>query len=165
MPEHPFLDRVHDTPLGQFMADASWVFSVCETLHFFGLCLLMGSLLIVDLRLMDFMKGVPVRLALRFVPFAIVGLVINLSTGILFIVANPIGYFTNWMFILKLTLVGAAGVNALYFTFVEQKHILALPEGAPMPKATKILALASLVMWTLVLIAGRALPATSDGSG
>ena len=65
----------------------------------------------------------------------------------------------------KLTLVGAAGVNALYFTFVEQKHILALPEGAPMPKATKILALASLVMWTLVLIAGRALPATSDGSG
>ena len=165
MPEHPFLDRLHDNPLGQFMTDVSWFFAVCETLHFFGLCLLMGSLLIVDLRLMDFIKGVPVRLALRFVPFAIAGLIINILTGILFIVSNPAGYFTNWMFLLKMTLVVIAGANALYFTFVEEKHVLALPEGAPMPRGTKILAFASLLMWTLVLIAGRALPATSDGSG
>ena len=43
--------------------------------------------------------------------------------------------------------------------------MLALPDGAAMPRGTKILAFASLLLWTLVLIAGRALPATSDGSG
>jgi hypothetical protein len=166
MPQaHPLLNGIHETALGHFMVDQSWFFSVCETLHFFGLSLLMGSLLIVDLRLMDFMKGVPVRLALRFVPFAIAGLVINVVTGICFYASNPQGYWTNWLFVVKMGLVVLATANALYFTFVEEKHLLALPEGAPMPRGTKIFAFASLLLWTLVLIAGRALPATSDGNG
>ena len=162
---HPILDQINASPLGQMMLDYSWLFSLCETLHFIGLCLLMGSLLVVDLRLAEVMKDLPVRVALRFVPFAIAGLLINITTGILFFVSNPAGYWGNWMFLLKMALVILATGNALYVTFVEEKHILALPEGAPMPRMTKITAWASLVLWTLVLIAGRALPVTSDGNG
>jgi hypothetical protein len=166
MSYHPVLDYIHATALGQFMVNVPVAFSVCETLHFIGLCLLIGSLLIVDLRLMDLMKGIPIRLALKFVPIAIFGLVINKATGLCFYTFNPVGYWTNWMFLVKMGLFVAASANALFFTFVEEKRVLALPEGAPMDRVTRITAAMSLTLWILVLIAGRMLPVTqTEGNG
>jgi hypothetical protein len=74
------------------------VFSVCQTIHFFGLCLLLGSLLVIDLRLLGLMKRTPVSAVLKFVPVAIVGFTLNLLSGICFLAYNAPLYATNWMF-------------------------------------------------------------------
>lgn len=162
-----YYDWITSTPLGKFMTDSPMAFSLCETLHFIGLCLLLGAMLIVDLRLLGMMKQTPVRVALQFLPIAIVGFAINLLTGICFYSFNPRSYSENWMFGLKMALIVLAGLNALYFTFFEQNRVLRTPEGEKFDVQTRIAATLSLVLWVAVIIAGRLLPVTQGefGSG
>ena len=162
-----FYDWVVATPLGRFMAESPLAFSICETIHFIGLCILLGAMMIVDLRLLGVMKKTPVSVALQFLPWAIVGFALNLLTGICFYAFNPRSYTENWMFLLKMSLVILAGLNALYFTFFEQPRVLRTPNGESFDTQTKVAAALSLALWVAVIVAGRLLPVTQGefGSG
>ena len=65
--------------------DNPWVWPICEIFHFVGLCLLFGVVLLVNLRMLGFITG---RSAFadvhRLLPWAMLGLVINIVTGMLF---------------------------------------------------------------------------------
>lgn len=156
---------IQGTPLGQFMLASTSAFTVCETLHFIGLCILLGALMVVDLRLLGVMKSTPASIALKFVPVAVFGFMINLLTGLCFISFNPEGYFTNWMFWTKMGLVSLAGLNAIYFTFVEQPRVLRTPQGETFDAGTRITAALSLALWVAVIVAGRLLPVTQGAAG
>ena len=49
---HDLLLRIETSALGQLMRDSVWLFPMAEILHFMGLSLLIGSLLVVDCRLL-----------------------------------------------------------------------------------------------------------------
>lgn len=160
-----FYAWVSNSALAKFMVGSAVAFPLCETFHFIGLCLLLGALLVVDLRLLGLMKEVSPKLVLRYVPIAIVGFVINLLTGVCFFAFNPVGYGGNWMFWVKMGLIALAGVNALYFTLVEERRVVATPEGAPFDLQTRTIAVLSLVLWMAVIVAGRLLPVTQGFQG
>src|SRR5436853_7580070 len=82
--------------------------------------------LIVDLRLLGFLRRIPIRAALAFLPFVVIGFLINLATGIVFFSADPMMYWPNPAFKLKMFLILVAGLNALVFTFMEHRHALML---------------------------------------
>lgn len=153
------------TPLSQYMQQSAHAFSNSETIHFFGLCLLLGSMLVIDLRLLGVLQRTHVSAVLKLVPVAIAGFVLNLITGVLFLVYNPEGYVTNWMFLLKMGLILLAGLNMLYFTFIEQPRVLQTPVGESFDWKTKISAVLSLTLWTAVIVAGRLLPVTQGAAG
>ena len=75
------LFRIESSALGQTMRDSIWLFPAAEILHFMGLSLLIGSLLVVDCRLLGFARGFPVAAVYRFLPLALAGFSINLVTG------------------------------------------------------------------------------------
>src|SRR5580698_4608213 len=113
MTELEILHRIRETWLGETVRESTWLFAAGETLHFIGLSMLVGALLVVDLRLLGFMRAVPIRSALAFLPFAIVGFLINLATGIAFFTNDPFMYWPNPAFRLKMFLILVAGLNAL----------------------------------------------------
>ena len=78
------LFRIETSALGQTMRDSVWLFPMAEILHFMGLSLLIGSLLVVDFRLLGFSRNFPVTAVYRFLPLALAGFSINLVTGIMF---------------------------------------------------------------------------------
>ena len=160
-----FYASLTNSALGQFMATSTFAFPLFETFHFIGLCALMGALLVVDLRLLGFMRDVSPKIVLQFLPIAIGGFVINLVTGAGFFAFNPEGYGTNWMFWLKMGLVGLAGLNALYFTVVEEKRVLAAADGAQFDLQTRVAAGLSLILWVGVIVTGRLLPVTQGLAG
>lgn len=153
------------TRLSHYMQQSAYAFSNSETIHFIGLCLLLGAMLVIDLRLLGFMQRTQVSAVLKLVPVAIFGFALNLVTGVLFLFYNPEGYVTNWMFLLKLALISLAGLNMLYFTFVEQPRVLQVPAGEPLSRHTRITAALSLMLWTAVIVAGRLLPVTQGAAG
>src|SRR5258708_14408671 len=104
MTEGEVLHWIKELPLGAAVRQSRWLFGLGETLHFIGLCLMVGGLLIVDLRLLGYIRRIPMRAALAFLPFVIVGFLINLATGIEFFVTDPFMYWPNPAFKLKLTL-------------------------------------------------------------
>ncbi len=144
---------------GEIVRDISWIFPALETLHFMGLCIMMGALLIFDLRLIGYVKFIPTRAAMAFVPIIIIGFVINLISGIGFFCADPFGYYPNLSFRWKMFLILLAGLNALWYRFGDQhQKVLALPEGAEAETNAKIIAWASLLFWTGVIVLGRMIP-------
>src|SRR5690242_16725013 len=69
-----------------------WIWPLCETLHFIGLCLLFGIIGCLDLRMLGVGKGLPLQPLQRLVPIAVAGFCLNLVTGALFFVGAPFQY-------------------------------------------------------------------------
>ena len=65
-----------------FVTGTKWMWPICETLHFVGLSLLMGVVLLVDLRMLGFMKSVSFPVLHRLLPWGILGFGMNVMTGL-----------------------------------------------------------------------------------
>ena len=161
----PFLHWIRETPLGSAMREIPDLFPACETAHFIGLSLLLGAMIVVDLRILGLFRQTSYASVLKLLPLAILGFVINLLSGIAFIACNPFLYFTNNAFYLKLLVILLGGVNALWFTLAEHRVIAGLPNDASAPLPAKIMAGASLTMWLLVILLGRLLPTFASTGG
>lgn len=159
------LTFLHDSPFGTAARDIKWVFSTCETVHFIGLCILMGALLIFDLRMLGFAKSVAPKSTLSYTSIAAFGLTLNIVSGFILFSSNPANYWGNWAYRLKMGLVVLALINVAWFEVFERRKVSAMPPGAPMPFDTKIVAALSLLLWTAILVLGRFLPVTSAAGG
>jgi hypothetical protein len=161
----PFGKWLEATPLGVYMRGNPDAFPTAEMLHFVGLTLLFGAMLIVDLRMIGVFRQASYGSVLKLLPFAVLGFVINLATGLAFIATNHAIYTTNPAFYWKLGAVLLGGLNALWFTFAEHRQIAGLPKEASVPMPAKLMAGLSLALWLSVLIAGRLLPVFADVGG
>ncbi len=162
--EHLF-DWMETTWINQVVLGYAWTWPTLETLHFVGLCLLIGALLIMDLRLLGFERAIPLAAVHSLMPVAIVGFVINLVTGLGFFIAVPRMYAYNPAFQAKMLLVLLAGLNfVLYYMKVEPALVRNGP-SAPTPALAKAVGAASLLFWFGVLSFGRLLPYIGTSGG
>ena len=125
-------------------------------MHFIGLTLLIGVVLLIDLRMLGVMRNVSFPALHRLLPWAILGFGINTVTGMMFFVASPDQYAHNIAFVWKLALIMLAGANALYFTLFDEAW--ALESGDEAPVSAKAAAVSAIVLWVGVLYFGSMLP-------
>ena len=155
----PVIEFIRSTRMSQIFRDeVGWLGPLCESLHFLGLILLIGAAGFFDLRLLGFMKGVPLRSAKRFVPWAMVGFAVNLLTGLIFFISQPQQYATNLAMWFKVLFLLVAGINAMLFETSFSRSLMALEPGADMPMSAKVIGAVSLLSWFAVLYFGRMLP-------
>jgi hypothetical protein len=154
----PLAAWLSETWLHDLMVNISWMFPLMETLHFLGLTIMFGALLVVDCRVLGLVKFLNMKAAMAFIPVAIVAFAVNLLSGIAFLHADPFRYFPNIGFQWKMGLIVIAGLNALWFWFGEHKELCKLADGQDAPFRAKVIALLSLVIWVGVIILGRMLP-------
>jgi hypothetical protein len=146
------------TALSQFIVNTPWAWPVAETLHFLGLALLVGIIGPLDIRLLGFMKSVPIAALKTLVPWAVAGFIINLVTGVMFLAATPEQYVRNLSWWFKVLFLMIAGVNVLLFETTQRSRMLAMGPGEDTPAAFKVIGGVSLVSWVMVLYWGRMLP-------
>jgi hypothetical protein len=147
--------------LATFINDHGWSWPVLEMFHFIGMALLIGTVGIVDLRILGVGKGVPLAVLERLIPWGVAGFLLNAATGFVFIMGDPFQgpaqYFGgNVAFQVKMVLIVLAGVNlfAFYFTGLSRAVTeMGAEEDAPRP--AKIIAIASLALWFGVIYFGR----------
>lgn len=149
--EKPFARAV-----GQWVTTTPFGWPALETLHFIGLTLLIGVVLLIDLRMLGVMKGVCFSSLHRLLPWAILGFAVNAASGMLFFAAAPEQYAQNIAFVWKLVFMMLAGLNALYFTLFDEAW--ALQPGDEAPFTAKAAAVSALVLWVGVLYFGSMLP-------
>jgi hypothetical protein len=148
------------TGLDNYVATHDWVWPVCEILHFFGMAAIIGTVGLVDARMLGIGKGIPIASLERFVPIGVLGLLLNMITGFIFVAGNPVGgpqeYLTNLAFLLKMTLIAIAGVNLLVFYAFGIARIAnaTAPDGSA-PLSAKMVAAVSLIAWFGVIFFGR----------
>lgn len=139
-----------------FIVNNPWVWPICEIFHFVGLCLLFGVVLVVNLRMLGFIQGVAFADLNRLLPWAVIGLGINLITGMLFFLASPDQYTQNAAFGWKIGLIVAAGASLLYP--VVSDEIRLLKQDAPVSMIARCVAAGSICLWLGVIFLGRFLP-------
>src|SRR5687768_14229723 len=146
------------TAISHAMIEQPWVWPVCETLHFIGLALLVGAAGVCDLRLLGFMRRLPVAAVMQLRVWAAVGVAINLVTGVLFFVGAPDQYIENPAWWAKVAFLLVAIVNVAIFETRHGKRILLMTAEAETPASFKIAGVVSLASWAAVLYFGRMLP-------
>lgn len=144
--------------------DVYWFFPAAEIVHFFGLCLLLGSIIIIDLRMLGFAKAIPLQACLKLIPVAIFGLILNFLSGTVFLCTYPENYWPSTAFQLKMLAIIVGGLNAFWFKWVETPKLAGPADGVDVGFSAKFSALLSLSIWLLVIIVGRFLPYVSFSS-
>jgi hypothetical protein len=153
------------TPLNGLVLNYAWSWPTLESLHFLALCTLMGSLLVMDLRLIGFHNVIPLRAVHSLMPLAIGSFVINLVTGFGFLFGDPHTYTANWAFWFKMLLILLAGANFLVYFLRVEPAIIKLGPNEPTPPMAKVVGALSLTFWFGVLAFGRLLPYLGTGGG
>jgi len=146
-----------------WVTSSAWLWPLLEILHFFGLSLLLGALLVIDLRMIGFFRSIDIRATHALLPWVFVGFALNLVTGILFIFGDPLRYAVHAGFQLKMALILIAGVNALWYAWKIHPKMQNWAADEVPPTLAKGVASVSLVVWTGVLLLGRLIPYVSSG--
>jgi len=158
----PILDWIADN-LGILVLALPWTWPILETLHFIGLCMLLGGLIVIDLRLLGFNRLIPTVASHDLLPIIYTGLTINTVTGIMFFIGDPHRYAVNIGFQLKMLLYVLAGLNALWYQYKLSPRVDRLPANSPMPTDARLSGALSLGLWFGVLIFGRLIPYVGTG--
>src|SRR5579864_760781 len=144
------------TIVASFVIDNPWVWPGAETLHFIGLSLLFGVVLMVNLRMLGVIRVVPFSAMHRLLPWGMFGLGINTATGMLFFVAKPEQYTYNLAFQWKVVFLLLAGANLLFLTVFDDAWVFGEGDEPALP--VKLVAAFSIFLWVGVIFFGRMLP-------
>jgi hypothetical protein len=119
-----------------------------EVLHITGIALLVGSLVLLDLRVWGFAAELPVRpLARLSLRVTLTGFGLVLASGLLMLAAHPAEMLSNRAFLIKLGLVHLAGLNAAWF---HGRDSLAHCDGL-----ARVQTVLSMGIWLAAIICGR----------
>ncbi len=146
--------------MSTWVTDVASVWAVAEIFHYVGMLLLIGSVGLLDFRMLGFAKGLPIASLERLVPIGMIGFALNVVTGAVFISGNPGGgaleYLTNFAFQMKMLCILLAGLNVMvfYLTGVSTAAHATAPDGDA-PRSARIVAATSIVLWLCVIYFGR----------
>jgi len=149
-----FCEWVQYSPLLTAMRSSPWLFPIIASIHLMGLALIGGAVLVVDLRLLGLgLRRQPVAQVARDAGrWLLVGLVVLLPTGILqFMCFAATKYYYLTAFWVKM----AALSLALVFTFAVRRKVAMADDMRESPVWSKLVAVVSLSLWSIVAIAGR----------
>ena len=151
----PFVNWLGATELGQWLGQSTdriaWLF----VFHLFGLTLLLGSTIVLNIRLLGlgFRSHQISQLTQETAIFRTVGFLLMLLSGALIFTGGAVSYFEGQWFRRKMVLL----VIALLFNFTLFRKITNAEEGRYNPRLNRITGLVALLLWFSVGAAGRAI--------
>jgi Na+-transporting methylmalonyl-CoA/oxaloacetate decarboxylase beta subunit len=148
---------LEQSAVGTSVRDSLWLFPIIETVHIFGIILLVGATSILDLRLMGLtFREEPVsKLAKQFLPWAWAGFLIQVITGLLLFSSEATKMYTNLGFQVKMLLIVVAGVNAFVFHTIAYQSVGKWENDPVAPLSARAAGLISILLWFGIVAAGR----------
>ena len=150
-----FLVWLENTGVANAIRTIPWLYPTFETGHYIGLSLLVGGILLIDLRVLGIARALPLKGMIGLLPFVWAGLIINVLTGSMLFIYGATNFGTNSAFLLKMGFMVLAGLNALAFDVSVRRsggHWVAADRP---PALVKGFATLSLVFWICVVTTGR----------
>jgi hypothetical protein len=138
------------------MKEMIW-FVPWQTVHFFGYCLIFGSIFAVTLRVLGFWKSVSFAAVHRLLVLGFLGLLMNVFSGMLMMLADSYRYVvSDVMFAPKIALITIGAAAVLYFSASDRLWTVKAGESATV--TAKWVGVVALLAWAGVIVCGRLLP-------
>ncbi len=146
-----------DNSLADAIRENDLLFPVIESVHVLAICLVVGSIMAVDLRLLGFASVKrPVSAVTRgILPLTWGAFVVAVASGFLMFMSNATKYLGNGFFVAKLCLIAAAGANMLVFHFISARHQSRWDNQARPPVTARLAGGISMLLWIAVVACGR----------
>jgi hypothetical protein len=151
------LDWLQKTALAITIRDSLFLFPLLESTHVIGLAIVVGTVIIIDLRLL----GVATtyrpfsRLGADTLPWTLAGFAVAAVTGALMFITNAGVYFHNVWFRAKAVMLGLAALNAIVFELTARRRIVEWDLKPSAPPLARTAAMVSLLIWLGIVVAGR----------
>ena len=151
-----FWDWLQNTDLA-FQIGATWWFPLIESIHVIAIALVLGSILMVDLRLLGLSarRYRISRISSELTRWTWFGFVVAAITGTGMFITRPAAYADNPAFQAKMILLALAGINVAALHAGVMRYIDSWEDQNLVPNAAKISAAASMLIWVGVTLAGR----------
>jgi hypothetical protein len=163
MEVNAMLEWLQATSVAVQIRDGLYSFPVLESIHVVGLALVFGTIAILDLRLLGVASlDRPVsRILADLLKWTWAAFAVTAVSGGLMFMTNAVVYFNNSYFRAKMILLVLAAVNMAVFELTARKTIREW-DGAPAtPRAAKVAATVSLIIWVGVIVTGRVIGFTA----
>jgi hypothetical protein len=145
---------LESSALAEWMRGAGMAYAAVNLVHLLGLTLLLGSMLLLDLRLLGLGRRLSLPEVSRLLtPVAIGGLLLQAGSGFALLAADAGPLLSNTAFQLKLALIAAALANAVLFRWLWSGALPDWDRSAPL--AGRLQAAMSMLLWLGVAAAGR----------
>jgi hypothetical protein len=152
-----FLNELQDIALASWVRESPslWAYPLIIFFHSLGLSIAVGASVVIDLVVLGFAPGLELSGMKKLFPILALGFWINAVSGMLLAIADASTMFINPLFWIKMGLIALAVADVL---LVKRKvfgggQLLTSP--GRLPSAVTALAVASLVLWTAAITAGR----------
>lgn len=156
MLEH-FLHWLESTAPAIAISESTWLFPCIESIHVLAIALVVGSITMVDLRLLGInLRDRPVgELISEVLPWTWSSFLVAVCSGALLFSSNASHYWGTVPFRAKMLLLSLAGLNMLVFHSTIHRSVELWGRQSGTPRAAKIAGGISLGLWVGVVTFGR----------
>jgi hypothetical protein len=152
-----FLESLQAWPWAQFIHKTPWAFTTVEVVHVFAVAMVLGTIMIVDLRLLGLAstKRPFVEFSRKLLPFTWSAFVLAVLSGSLLFMSRPLEYIANPVYWIKMLLIVLAGINMLVFELITARGVQTWNLDARPPRPPRPAGAISIACWILVVVMGR----------
>ena len=149
-----FLAWLEATGFAEYIRVSISGYPIAIAAHSIGLAIMVGPVLILDLRLLGWFSSIPYESLNRILAVAWVGFAINFLSGAALFAAQATAYMTNYPFLVKLALVLLGAVSAAQQQGVISRNAASWSTTG-VPSSVTAVAVISLIFWVGAIITGR----------
>ncbi|HEV8393577.1 MAG TPA: DUF6644 family protein [Vicinamibacterales bacterium] len=146
------------TPPSVFIQEHNaWAIPAIQSVHIVGIALVMGSVLMIDLRILGlaWTEQTLLQTTSRFGPWLTGSLWLLLATGLMMVVGEPVRELVSFSFWLKMALVALGAVVAVAFQRALRRHEQQWEGTLVHRPSIKALAVLTFLVWVGVIFLGR----------
>jgi hypothetical protein len=146
-----------DSAVGDAIRENDLLFPTIESVHVVAICLVVGSILVLDLRLLGFasLKRPVSRLTGAILPVTWGAFALAATSGFLLFISNATKYLANGYFVAKMFLICAAGINMLVFHWISARDLPQWEKDTSPPFSARLAGALSILLWIAVVACGR----------
>jgi hypothetical protein len=153
-----FAEWLSTTSLSVFIQNHNgWVIPTIQSIHIVGIAVVLGSVFMIDLRILGWagMDQTLRQTTIRFSPWLTAGLCLQLATGLLMVIGEPVRELVTFSFWLKMFLVAVSTVIAAIFQISLRKREPLWEKTLVHRRSIKWLAMLTFLIWACIIILGR----------
>ncbi len=152
-----FCEWLASTPGSIALHESRYMFLIVLTVHVLTLAVFVGMALMIDLRLLGVtMKRVPASEVVgRLLPWSKAGLLVMVASGALLFYSAPLVRYDNLFFRFKMAMLVLALLNAWIFSVTVFRRVAEWDLDAVPPRTARLVGGLSLVLWAVIITAGR----------
>ena len=152
-----FISYFEDSALADNIRENDLLFPLIESVHVLSICLVVGSILVVDLRLLGLASvSRPVsRVTSGILPLTWCAFAVAVASGFLLFISNATKYLANGYFVAKILLICAAGLNMAIFHAISARDLPKWENDKTLPRQAQFAGALSILLWVSVVACGR----------